>query len=88
LAKPLFEATKEGEWEPMIWGEKQKKKVFIFCWNFNFSSFSKIFLLFICAYNVWVIPPHFPHPFPDLPLPLPLPPYPLATRQKLFCPYL
>jgi hypothetical protein len=25
LAKPLYEATKRGRWEPMVWGEKQKK---------------------------------------------------------------
>jgi hypothetical protein len=25
LAKPLYEATKWGEWEPMVWGEEQKK---------------------------------------------------------------
>jgi hypothetical protein len=25
LAKPLYEATKWGEWEPMAWGEEQEK---------------------------------------------------------------
>jgi hypothetical protein len=25
LAKPLYEATKGEEWEPMIWGEEQEK---------------------------------------------------------------
>jgi hypothetical protein len=25
LAKPLYEATKEGEWEPLIWEEEQEK---------------------------------------------------------------
>jgi hypothetical protein len=25
LAKPLYEATKRGEWEPMVWGEEQEK---------------------------------------------------------------
>jgi hypothetical protein len=46
-----------------------------------------LFLLFIWAYNVWVISPPFPNPLPFL-CPLPLPPYSLTTRQKLFCPYL
>jgi hypothetical protein len=27
------------------------------------------FLLFICAYNVWVISPPFPHPLPNPPTP-------------------
>jgi hypothetical protein len=26
LAKPIYEATKQGEWEPIVWGEEQKKK--------------------------------------------------------------
>jgi hypothetical protein len=42
------------------------------------------FIIFICAYNVWVISPPFPPP-PPLFSPYP---QPLATRQKLFCPYL
>jgi hypothetical protein len=25
LGKPFYEATKRGEWEPMVWGEEQKK---------------------------------------------------------------
>jgi hypothetical protein len=25
LAKPLYEATKGREWEPMVWGEEQEK---------------------------------------------------------------
>jgi hypothetical protein len=25
LAKPLYEATKVGEWEPIIWGEEQEE---------------------------------------------------------------
>jgi hypothetical protein len=51
--------------------------------------FFLIFILFICAYNVWVISPPFPHPFPyPPPRLLPVPLYPLATQQKLFCPYL
>jgi hypothetical protein len=25
LAKPLYEATKRGEWKPMVWGEEQEK---------------------------------------------------------------
>jgi hypothetical protein len=24
LAKPLYEATKQGEWEPMVWGEEKR----------------------------------------------------------------
>jgi hypothetical protein len=24
-AKPLYEATKGGEWEPMVWGKEQEK---------------------------------------------------------------
>jgi hypothetical protein len=28
LAKPVYETTKGGEWEPMIWGKEQKKKAF------------------------------------------------------------
>jgi hypothetical protein len=43
------------------------------------------FFLFICACNVWVISSPLYSPLPPLP---PLPPQPLATRQKLFCPYL
>jgi hypothetical protein len=40
------------------------------------------FLLFIYAYNVWVISPHF---LPPPPL-SPCPPQSLAIRQKPFCP--
>jgi hypothetical protein len=25
LAKPLYEATKGGEWEPLVWGREQEK---------------------------------------------------------------
>jgi hypothetical protein len=25
LVKPLYEASKEGEWEPMVWGKEQEK---------------------------------------------------------------
>jgi hypothetical protein len=52
--------------------------------------FFLIVLLFICAYEAWVISPPCPHPLPYHPLhPLPpSPPLPLNTRQKLFCPYL
>jgi hypothetical protein len=31
--------------------------------------FFLIFILFICAYNVWVISPPFPHPLPCPSLP-------------------
>jgi Mn2+/Fe2+ NRAMP family transporter len=40
-----------------------------------------IFILFIYAYNVWVISPPFPRSLAYLPLPL-------TTQQKLFCSYL
>jgi hypothetical protein len=65
--------------------------------NFTFQMYSLcstqtpflfFFLLFICAYNVWVISPPSPHHLPYLPGPLPLLPYPLAIRQKLFFSYL
>jgi hypothetical protein len=55
-------------------------------WSLLILFFS-FFIIFICAYNVWVISPHSPTPSLTL-LTLPSPPYPLATRQKLFCPYL
>jgi hypothetical protein len=45
------------------------------------TTFYLFIYSFICAYNVWVISPHFRQP-PTLP------PQPLTTRQKLFCPYL
>jgi hypothetical protein len=60
-------------------GKKNKREKFYFYFYF--------FLLFICAYNVWVIS----HPFsllPPFPLSLSLSLHPLATRKKLFCPYL
>jgi hypothetical protein len=44
------------------------------------------FLLFICAYNVSVIPPPCPYPLPYPPAPPSLP-HPLNTQQKLFCSY-
>jgi hypothetical protein len=41
-----------------------------------------LFFLFICAYNVWVISPPFPHPSLT-PHPFPsLSPHPLDTRQN------
>jgi hypothetical protein len=49
---------------------------------------SFFFLLFICAYNVWVISSPFLLPLPFLPNPSLSPPTLLAARQKLFCPYL
>jgi hypothetical protein len=30
----------------------------------KYKILKKNFILFICAYNVWVISPPFPHPFP------------------------
>jgi hypothetical protein len=27
LAKPLYEATKGGEWEPLVWGREQEKAI-------------------------------------------------------------
>jgi hypothetical protein len=51
--------------------------------------FFLIFILFIRAYNVWVISPPFPHPhplpYPDVPSLSPHP-HPFASWQKLFCP--
>jgi hypothetical protein len=47
----------------------------------------QLYYFFICAYNVWVISSPLPYPLP-YPPPPPSPPYLLATRQKLFCPYL
>jgi hypothetical protein len=52
------------------------------------KAFFLIFILFICAYIVWVISPPSPHPLLYPPNSLPYPPLPLTTRQKLFCPYL
>jgi hypothetical protein len=55
---------------------------------FNLPFYLFIFLLFICAYNVWVISPPFPPPppLPLRPLPLSLPPprYPAETILPLF----
>jgi hypothetical protein len=50
--------------------------------------FFLIFILFICAYNVWVISLPFPHPHPYPRSAPSLFPPPLLTQQKLFCPYL
>jgi hypothetical protein len=50
--------------------------------------FFLIFILFIYAYNGWVISTPFPYPLPYTPCSLPLPHYPLTSWQKLFCPYL
>jgi hypothetical protein len=47
----------------------------------KYFLFILFFIIFIRAYNVWVISPSL-HLLP------PLPPQPLATRQKRFCPYL
>jgi hypothetical protein len=47
------------------------------------GSFYFIFILFICAYNVWVISPPFPSP-PPLHAPPPLPSrYPAETILPL-----
>jgi hypothetical protein len=47
--------------------------------------FFKIVLLFICAYNVWVISPPCPHPLPDHPLhPLRLPTTPSIPSRNYF----
>jgi hypothetical protein len=44
-----------------------------------------IVLLFICAYNAWVISPPCPHPLPYHPLhPLPLPPTPSIPSRNYF----
>jgi hypothetical protein len=53
-----------------------------------FTYLFLVFILFICAYDVWVISPPSPH---HLPYPSPPPtsaPHPLATWKKLFLPYL
>jgi hypothetical protein len=59
------------------------------------SFFFLIFILFICAYNVWVIsPPFSPPSLPHLPRSLPHPLLPgrnitylevLKKKKKLFC---
>jgi hypothetical protein len=41
------------------------------CSSLPFFKFFLVFLLFIYAYNVWVISPRFPHPFPYLSRPPP-----------------
>jgi hypothetical protein len=44
-----------------------------------------IVLLFMCAYNVWVISPQCPHPLPYHPLyPLPLSPTPSIPSRNYF----
>jgi hypothetical protein len=44
-----------------------------------------IVLLFICAYNAWVISPPCPHPLPYHPLrSLPLPPTPSIPTRNYF----
>jgi hypothetical protein len=44
-----------------------------------------IVLLFMCAYNAWVISPPCPHPLPYHPLlPLPLPPIPSIPGKNYF----
>jgi hypothetical protein len=48
------------------------------------EDFFLIFILFICAYNVWVISSPFPHPLPYPPTPLPLPPTPLLPGRNYF----
>jgi hypothetical protein len=61
---------------------------YLFFWELFSSSahllfglfFFKIFILFICAYNVWVISPPFPHPLPYTPQP---PRYPAETILPL-----
>jgi hypothetical protein len=69
----------------VFWQAQQRGKQEV---SDSYQKFFLIFLLFICAYNVWVISPLFLPP-PNLPPhSLPYPTLPLATRQKLFCPYL
>jgi hypothetical protein len=56
-------------------------------YNFLFFIFKKIFilLLFICAYNAWVISPPNLHPLPYHPLhTLPLPPTPSLLGRHYF----
>jgi hypothetical protein len=58
---------------------KKKEKKTFFKKNF-------IVLLFICAYNAWVISAPCTHPSLTTHS-TPPPPHPLDTQQKLFCPY-
>jgi hypothetical protein len=58
---------------------------FILFYLFIFKIF--IVLLFVCAYNVWVISPPCPHPLPYhplRPLPLSLPPTPSIPSRNYF----
>jgi hypothetical protein len=51
----------------------------------NEKTIFLIVLLFICAYNAWVISPHCPHPLPYHPLcPLPLSPTPSIPSRNYF----
>jgi hypothetical protein len=42
LAKPVYKATKWGEWEPMVWEEEQKRPVK------QFRGHSQMPLLWAC----------------------------------------
>jgi hypothetical protein len=54
-------------------------------WKIYITLFLIIVLLFICAYNTWVISPACPHPLPYHPLhPLPLPPTPSIPNRNYF----
>jgi hypothetical protein len=61
--------------------------LFIYLFIYFLFKIFKIFivLLFICAYNAWVISPSCPHPLPYHPLrPLPLLPTPSIPSRNYF----
>jgi hypothetical protein len=68
---------------------------FLFFCNGNiFNIFFKFFKIYLFLFYSYVhslfgsFLPHSPHPLSTPPHTLPYPPLPIATRQKLFCPYL
>jgi hypothetical protein len=65
----IQESHFDSEFFSIVWG-------FVFVFSVSLKSlrtlFKKKFILFICAYYVWVIsPPFSPHPPPPLPSPYP-----------------
>jgi hypothetical protein len=57
----------------------------MFFFFFEYSNPFFFILLFICAYNAWVISPPCPHPLPYQPLhPLPLPPTTSIPSRNYF----
>jgi hypothetical protein len=57
---------------------------FFYFVNLQENSFFKFFILFICAYNIWVISPSFPHPLPYPPAPSLVPPTPSLPGRNYF----